>query len=62
MSDVSPGHSCAAPTGEKGFHIHRSLRKPKPTVGIFSIKQSTDTLCIQTPMGAFPIALLWLVV
>lgn len=47
LSNVSPGHSCVAPTGEKGFHIHCSLRNPKPTVGIFSIKQSTDMMSIQ---------------
>jgi len=61
LANVSPGHSCVAPTGEKGFHIHCCLRNPKPTVGNFSIKQSADIMCIQTPIGAFPIALLWLV-
>lgn len=30
LSNVSPGHSCAASTGEKGFHIRCSLRNPKP--------------------------------
>lgn len=47
LSNVSPGHSPVAPTGETGFHIHCSLQNSQPTMGIFSIKQFTDIMCIQ---------------
>lgn len=48
LSLMSPGHSCVASTGEKGFHIPCSQ---KPSWGIFSTTQSADPMCIQQQLS-----------
>lgn len=62
LSLMSPGHSCVASTGEKGFHIPCSPRNP---AGGFSLSHNLQTPCVfssssQTPL-LLPTALLCLV-
>lgn len=49
LSLMSPGHSCVASTGEKGFHIPCSPRNPAE--GFFSITQSAGSVCVQQQLS-----------